>query len=178
MLAVLLRMKNSFYPEYALAVWASKQLGRPVKWIENRMKAILTDHHGRDNVTEALSRARDDGEFLGIRVKTTAGIWGLFINALAAGRPPSTWAVSRASTQRRLLTWIIAGVFTHTCRPPPIEAPGGRKSHLSSRQPWTPRHGLGLKPIGIGGRTLFHGCYPYQTPLFLIMTPVGLMRLS
>ena len=44
-------MKASFYPEYAIVVWATRILGKPVKWIEDRSEAHQTDYHGRDNVT-------------------------------------------------------------------------------------------------------------------------------
>ena len=47
-------MKAFFYPEYALAVWAARQLGRPVKWTAERSSdGFLSDVMGRDHVTEA-----------------------------------------------------------------------------------------------------------------------------
>ena len=43
-------MKNFNYPEYFCAGYATKVLGRPVKWIADRSEAILADCAGRDNV--------------------------------------------------------------------------------------------------------------------------------
>jgi carbon-monoxide dehydrogenase large subunit len=43
-------LKGGAFPDDALALWASKKLGRPVKWVATRTESILTDHHGRDMV--------------------------------------------------------------------------------------------------------------------------------
>ena len=59
--------RNTFFPEYALAPWAAKQVGRPVKWVGERQESFLTDYQGRDldvNVELALDA---DGNFLGVR---------------------------------------------------------------------------------------------------------------
>jgi carbon-monoxide dehydrogenase large subunit len=40
------------YPEEAVCVWASKKLGRAVKWTADRTQAFLGDAHGRDHISE------------------------------------------------------------------------------------------------------------------------------
>src|SRR5207237_9911526 len=40
--------KNSLFPEFALVLWASKRIGRPVKWTCERHEAFLSDYQGRD----------------------------------------------------------------------------------------------------------------------------------
>src|SRR6266478_2683352 len=42
-------MKGSPYPEYAGLFHASKILGRPVKWTDERSGSFLSDQHGRDH---------------------------------------------------------------------------------------------------------------------------------
>jgi len=37
------------YTEEALLTWASKEIGRPIKWTSDRSEAFLTDAHGRDH---------------------------------------------------------------------------------------------------------------------------------
>jgi carbon-monoxide dehydrogenase large subunit len=44
-------MKGSPYPEYAGLFHASKILGRPVKWTDDRSGAFLSDQHGRDTTS-------------------------------------------------------------------------------------------------------------------------------
>ena len=40
--------RNFFYPEFALVAWASKKIGRPVKWTCERQEAFASDYAGRD----------------------------------------------------------------------------------------------------------------------------------
>ena len=41
-------MKGDIYPEDGLVLWASRKLGRPVKWVATRTESLLGDNHGRD----------------------------------------------------------------------------------------------------------------------------------
>lgn len=68
------------YVEHRLVLWAARKLGRPVKWTCERSEAILADEHARDNVTEAELALDGEGNFLGLRVKTIAGI-GAYISS-------------------------------------------------------------------------------------------------
>ena len=45
--------KIYLYAEDVVVTWASKQLGRPVKWTSDRSEAFVSDAHGRDHVTTA-----------------------------------------------------------------------------------------------------------------------------
>ena len=45
-------MKGGHYPEYVLSLWASRKLGRPVKWVSERSEDLATDDHDRDHVCE------------------------------------------------------------------------------------------------------------------------------
>ncbi len=59
--------RNAFYPEFALVVWAAKQLGRPVKWTCERSEAFASDYQGRDQAI-TLELAMDErGKFLALR---------------------------------------------------------------------------------------------------------------
>ena len=59
--------KGSFYPEYPTITAAAMQLGRPVKWIEDRRENFVTTHQERDQVW-ALEIAVDDAaRILGLR---------------------------------------------------------------------------------------------------------------
>ncbi|MBK18609.1 MAG: carbon monoxide dehydrogenase [Rhodospirillaceae bacterium] len=60
-------MKGATYPEDALVLWASKRVGRPVKWISDRSEAMLADNQGRDQVLEGSLALDKDGKFLALR---------------------------------------------------------------------------------------------------------------
>ncbi len=59
--------KNAIFPEFGLAVWASKRIGRPVKWTCERSEAFLSDYQGRDLVSASELALDRDGKFLGLR---------------------------------------------------------------------------------------------------------------
>jgi len=59
--------KNSFFPEFVLVAWASRRLGRPVKWTCERGEAFLSDYQGRDLTVEAELALDAQGNFLALR---------------------------------------------------------------------------------------------------------------
>jgi carbon-monoxide dehydrogenase large subunit len=69
------------YAEHRLTLWASKKIGRPVKWSSERSEAIQGDEHGRDNVTDAELAFDGNGRIVGLRVQTVANI-GAYLSAI------------------------------------------------------------------------------------------------
>src|SRR5438445_12808182 len=59
--------KIRVYPEELLTALASKKLGRPVKWIEDRNENMKATHHGRSQIWDVEIAAKKDGTVLGIR---------------------------------------------------------------------------------------------------------------
>ena len=53
--------RNFFYPEFALVCWASRRIGRPVKWTCERHEAFLSDYAGRDFLIESELALDADG---------------------------------------------------------------------------------------------------------------------
>ncbi|MGH8223248.1 MAG: xanthine dehydrogenase family protein molybdopterin-binding subunit [Woeseiaceae bacterium] len=60
--------------ETVVAAFASRSLGRPVKWIADRSESFLSDVHGRDHRTRAELALADDGRIAALRVTITANI--------------------------------------------------------------------------------------------------------
>ena len=73
-------LKGPVYPEIRLCAWASKRIGRPVKWICERSEAFQSDEHARDNVTEAEMAVTNEGKFLGLKVNSICNI-GAYLSA-------------------------------------------------------------------------------------------------
>jgi carbon-monoxide dehydrogenase large subunit len=61
-------MKASVYPEYVCALQASRLLGKPVKWTDDRSESFLSDSHGRDHDMVAELALDAEGHFLALRV--------------------------------------------------------------------------------------------------------------
>jgi carbon-monoxide dehydrogenase large subunit len=59
--------KNSLFPEFPLIAWASKKLGRPVKWTCERSEAFLSDYQGRDLAADVELALDGEGRFLALR---------------------------------------------------------------------------------------------------------------
>ena len=52
------------YTEEALLTWASREVGRPIKWTSDRSEAFLTDAHGRDHVVKSKMGFDKDGKIV------------------------------------------------------------------------------------------------------------------
>jgi aerobic carbon-monoxide dehydrogenase large subunit len=66
--------KNRVYVEFALALWASRKLGRPVKFTASRSESFLSDYQGRDLVTEVGLAMSRDGRFLAMRASNLSNV--------------------------------------------------------------------------------------------------------
>ena len=64
--------KVPVYPGYVIAVAASVVLGKPVKWVEDRMENLQADSFARDYHMTAELAAKRDGTMTALRIKTLA----------------------------------------------------------------------------------------------------------
>ncbi len=60
--------KLEIYPEEALAAFASMQLGKPVKWIEDRSESFAATIHGRDQIDYVEAAVDRTGKVHGLKV--------------------------------------------------------------------------------------------------------------
>ena len=56
-----------FYPEEVLIPWAAMQVGRPIKWIEDRREHFFATSHERGQIHDAELALTRDGKILGIK---------------------------------------------------------------------------------------------------------------
>ena len=78
--------KINVYAEDVVVSFASKKIGRPVKWVAERSESFMSDNHGRDHVTHAELALKSDGKITGIKVDTIANL-GAYSLVLAAVTP-------------------------------------------------------------------------------------------
>ncbi len=78
--------KIAVYPADFITVFCSKQLGRPVKWIETRSENYQATTHGRDHVQDVELAATKDGRITGLRCTVHAGM-GAYLSTAAPGIP-------------------------------------------------------------------------------------------
>ena len=78
--------KIFIYPEEVVCLWASRKIGRPVKWVSERSEAFLADAHGRDHVTHAEMAFDAEGKVTGLKVKTIANL-GAYMSTFSSSVP-------------------------------------------------------------------------------------------
>ncbi len=85
-------IRGEFYPEDFLIAFAAMKLGRPVKWIEDRLEHLLAANHSRDVLCEIELAAKRDGTLLGVRA-AIYGNMGAYIRTHGGLVPSSTAAL-------------------------------------------------------------------------------------
>jgi aerobic carbon-monoxide dehydrogenase large subunit len=66
--------RNRAYVEFGLVMWASRRLGRPVKFRADRSESFLTDYQGRDLISEVSLALDADGKFLALRASNLSNV--------------------------------------------------------------------------------------------------------
>lgn len=74
------------YTEEALLTWATKKIGRPIKWTAERSESFVLDAHGRDHTTKAEMGFDKDGKIVALRVKTLANL-GAYLSTFGSCVP-------------------------------------------------------------------------------------------
>jgi carbon-monoxide dehydrogenase large subunit len=74
------------YPDEALVSLAAMDLGRPVKWTEDRSENYKATIHGRDHIQYVEMCGTKDGKITGLRTKVYAGLGG-YASTAAPGIP-------------------------------------------------------------------------------------------
>jgi carbon-monoxide dehydrogenase large subunit len=115
--------KLQVYGEELFACWASRKLGRPVKWIETRSENMSVAHQGRDQISHVKMGAKRDGTITAFHVKILAdfGAYNMILTPLI----PSLGAFVMGGCYKipNVQTDII-GVFTNKCPTDAIRGAG------------------------------------------------------
>ncbi|HSV17981.1 MAG TPA: xanthine dehydrogenase family protein molybdopterin-binding subunit [Casimicrobiaceae bacterium] len=159
--------KIYLYPEETAMVWASKRVGRPIKWAAERSEAFLADAHGRDHVTHAELALDKDGKFLALKVQTTANM-GAYLSTFASCIPTILYATLLAGQYTTPAIWCeVTAVFTNTA---PVDAYRGAGRPEATYVVERIVHQAGVE-MGIAQdeirRRNFIRSFPYQTPVAL-----------
>jgi aerobic carbon-monoxide dehydrogenase large subunit len=103
------------YPDYALVLFASKDLGgRPVKWVESRRENYQSTIHGRDHITYLEVAGTRDGKVTGLRVKTYANLGGR-LSTIGPGVPTTLYGRVLAGCYAIPNVFAeVTGVYTNT----------------------------------------------------------------
>jgi carbon-monoxide dehydrogenase large subunit len=159
--------KIFLYAEETALVWASKRVGRPIKWTADRSEAFLTDAHGRDHSTTAELAMDAQGNFLALRVQTIANM-GAYLSTFASSVPTILYATLLAGQYKTpAIHATVKAVFTNTA---PVDAYRGagrpEATYVVERIVETAARELKMDPAALR-RQNFITEFPYATPVGL-----------
>jgi carbon-monoxide dehydrogenase large subunit len=117
-------MKAPVYPEYVCILHASKLLGRPVKWTDERSSSFVSDSHGRDHEQTAELALDAEGHFLAVRINGYGNLGG-FQSQMGPQAPTLNTVRNVISLYRTpLLEVNTKCVFTNTTQLAPYRGAG------------------------------------------------------
>ncbi|HEX5998891.1 MAG TPA: xanthine dehydrogenase family protein molybdopterin-binding subunit, partial [Hyphomicrobiaceae bacterium] len=159
--------KIFLYAEETACIWATKKIGRPIKWTGERSEAFLADAHGRDHLTTAELALDGDGKILALRVKTKANL-GAYLSTFSSSVPTYLYAPLLSGQYDIPAIYAeVDGVYTTTA---PVDAYRGagrpeatfvveRLMEVAARQ-------TGQDPAEFR-RKNFIASFPHQTPVIM-----------
>jgi carbon-monoxide dehydrogenase large subunit len=116
-------MKGGGYPEWALVLWASRRVGRPVRWQAERGESLLSDFHARDNVSHAALALDPQGNFLAFRIATTVNL-GATLAMMGIHCATGNLGGLAGTYRTPHILATVTGVFTNTNPTAPYRGAG------------------------------------------------------
>jgi carbon-monoxide dehydrogenase large subunit len=157
-------MKGDTYPEDGLVLWASRKLGRPVKWVATRTESLLGDNHGRDQLVNAQMALDENGKILAVRVQALHAVGAYVTNA---GVVPVLCALRNIPNVYVVPAMLVASkaTFTHTTPLGPYRGAGRPEaSYVIERLMDQAARQLSLDPVELRRRNYIPpGAMPYNT---------------
>src|SRR3954470_2240112 len=108
--------KVPVYPGYVIAVGASVVIGKPVKWVEDRMENLQADSFARDYHIHAELAAKKDGTMTALRIKTLADHGYADAAANPSKFPAGLFSICTGAYQFKNAFTEVDGVYTN--KPP------------------------------------------------------------
>jgi len=157
------------YAEEATVTWASRRIGRPVKWTAERSESFMSDAHGRDHVTFGQLALDANGKFLGLRVQTTANL-GAYLSTFGPSVPTYLYGTLLAGTYTTPAIYCeVKAVFTNTV---PVDAYRGagrpEATFVLERLVDIAAREMGIDRVEIRRKNFIRpDQFPYETPVAL-----------
>jgi carbon-monoxide dehydrogenase large subunit len=157
--------KLQIMAEETLCAWASKQLGRPVKWIETRSEAMAVSHHGRDQVDYVRMGATRDGRITAFHANIIQDL-GAYFGLLTPMIPELGAFVMTGCYKIPVVQTDITGVFTNKYFTDAIRGAGRPEmTHMLEVMIDQLASELGIDPLEVRRKNFIpKEEFPYTTP--------------
>ncbi len=151
-------LKGNIFREDFCTCIATKQIGRPVKWIEDRNEHLLASGHAREEKISAQVAVTDAGDILGLKAELTmdqgaypglpfgASVFPAFITLLL----PGPYKVKGYSCDAKVVT-------TNKCTYVAYRGPWAMETWTRERLIDIVAHELGLDPAEVRRRNFLEG---------------------
>lgn len=162
-------MKNVTYPEYALVLIAAERLGRPVRWLAERIEDFAGGTHARDNLTTGRLALDAKGRFLALAVETVANL-GAYVSSLGPGSATTAPTPAMGGLYDiPAMTMDVRCVFTNTA---PVDAYRGagkpEANYLIERLADEAARQLRIDPAVLRKRNFIRS-FPYRKPFGAVL---------
>jgi aerobic carbon-monoxide dehydrogenase large subunit len=156
--------KGPLSPEAAVVAVLARQLGRPVKWVEDRSENFLSAYQGRGMRAEVELALDDDGRMLALRARILADLGAYLMPA--TGIPPRTmatlmtgcYAIEHADVE-------VFGARTNKVPTGPYRGAGRPEAaFVLERTVDAAARQLSMDPVELRRRNLIRE-FPHETPL-------------
>jgi carbon-monoxide dehydrogenase large subunit len=162
--------KIFMYFDMPLMLWLSKQLGRPVKFFEDRTENYLHTAQGRDHITDVEVGATNDGKITALKVKTWANLGG-YLSTVAPGIPTTLYGRMVAGCYKIPNIHVdVTGVYTNTAMVDAYRGAGRPEAaYLVERVCDLVAGATGLDPAEIRRRNFIQADdFPYDTGIGML----------
>jgi carbon-monoxide dehydrogenase large subunit len=159
-------MKASPYPEYVALLHAARELGRPVKWCDQRSESFVSDQQGRATITAGALALDGDGGILAVRVHTLADM-GAYLTTFGPAMPTVNMQKNLPSLYRTPLIAISTRcAFTNTVPIGPYRGAGRPEAnYIMERLIDTAARETGRDPAELRRRNLLPAsAMPHRAP--------------
>jgi carbon-monoxide dehydrogenase large subunit len=159
-------MKSSCYPEYPAILYASRLLGRAVKWTDERGESFLSDSHGRDHDMEQALALDAAGRILALRI-TGYGNIGAYLSNGTVLQPTGNIVRNSIGVYATPLQEVTAkAMFTNTSPVGPYRGAGRPEgNYYIERLLDTAAREMNIDPAEIRRRNHIQpDALPYKTP--------------
>lgn len=157
--------KSAAFPEFVVVAYLAVKLGRPVRWIEDRMESMFVATRGRGQDQSVRLAADADGRLLAYELSINADV-GAYPH-LGAGLPMQTvWMAAGAYTTPRVHA-TLRSVLTNTMVTYPYRGAGRPEAAIAiERSMDLLARKLGMDPVELRRRNFIPpDAFPYETPV-------------
>ncbi len=158
--------KLNIYAEEIGCAWASRKLGRPVKWIETRSEGMMVTHHGRDQIDYVRVGAKRDGTITAFHTTIIAD-FGAYQMLLTPMIPPLSAFVMCGVYKTPAVQTDVIGVMTNKFPTDAIRGAGRPEAtHLIEVMMDQLAEELGLDPLEVRRKNFIPPfTEPHETPI-------------